>query len=417
MKILFIHQNFPGQFKHLAPALSSRGHEVKALAIQNRSVQIPGVEVFYYKLNRVNGHNIHPWVIEFETKIIRAEACFEACQILKSNGYRPDVIIAHPGWGESLFVKDVWSEAKLGIYSEFYYSHEGVDVNFDPEFESNHDAEASRFRIKNINNSLHFEIADAGISPTAWQASTYPPIYRRKIKVVHDGIDTNILQKKTNAEVAIQERGATLNLSQKDEVVTFVSRNLEPYRGYHILMRALPTLLSTRPNLRILIVGAEGAGYGAKPDEKKYGNESWKSIYFEEIKNELTQAQITRIHFMGQVQYEKYLNILSISTVHVYLTYPFVLSWSLLESMSLGCAIVASDTAPVKEVIENGIHGVLTDFFDSERLAIEIEKLIEDKLLREVLGQNARRLIVEKYDLESVCLPHQIAWIEELGAR
>lgn len=170
MNILFIHQNFPGQFKHLAPALVTAGHTVVALALKQHETGLwKGVKILSYTVARGSTPGIHPWVVDFETKTIRAEACFLAALHLKEQGFTPDAIIAHPGWGESLFLKEVWPKARLGIYCEFFYRQEGADMGFDPEFPVAQSGDSCRLRLKNLNNLLHFETADAGISPTEWQ--------------------------------------------------------------------------------------------------------------------------------------------------------------------------------------------------------------------------------------------------------
>ncbi|HZW13185.1 MAG TPA: glycosyl transferase family 1, partial [Noviherbaspirillum sp.] len=264
MKILFIHQNFPGQFKFLAPALAKQGHEVVAMTMQQvKAAEWQGVKLVPYSASRGTTPNVHPWVSDFETKTIRGDACFRAALKLKEKGFTPDVIISHPGWGESLFLKDVWPQAKLGIYCEFFYHTSGADVGFDPEFPAKDEGDACRLRLKNINNLLHFEVADAGISPTLWQASTFPEPFRGRITVVHDGIDTDVV--KPNPGVSLKLNG-NVALTRQDEVITFVNRNLEPYRGYHIFMRALPELLTRRPNARVLIVGGDDVSYGARPE-------------------------------------------------------------------------------------------------------------------------------------------------------
>lgn len=418
MRILFIHQNFPGQFKYLAPALRQKGHEVFALSMRkNQPSEWRGIKLFSYEPSRGSTPNIHPWLVDFETKIIRAEACFRKALKLKNEGFSPDVIVAHPGWGETLFIKDVWPEVKLGIYCEFFYKVQGADVGFDPEFPSKDPlGEPLRIRMKNLNNILHFDIADSGISPTDWQKSTYPEPFREKITVIHDGIDTEIAKPNPNVSLRISDpHGNLISISRSDKVLTFVNRNLEPYRGYHIFMRALPKILKMDKELRVLIVGGDGVSYGSPPEPEKYGKSTWKEIFFEEAKRHMAEEEVRRIHFLGHIPYEHFLAVLQVSTVHVYLTYPFVLSWSLLESMSVGCAIVASDTPPVREVIEDGKTGVLVDFFDVEGLAEKVLELLRDPSLRRKLGENARRHVVEKYDLKSVCLPKQIRWVEELG--
>ena len=409
MKILFLHQNFPSQFKFLAPALVDRGHVVFAMHnLSKLGTGIwKGVKVFKYDIHRKSTPNIHPWLVDIESKTIRGEACFRAALKLKADGFNPDLVIGHHGWGECFFIKEVWPKAKLAIYCEFFYKSIHQDVNFDPEFPTDPEIEGSRIFIKNINNYLHFQIADAGISPTYWQASTFPESFKNKITVIHDGIDTNRVVPNKNIIVKIND---SLKLDSKSDVITFVNRNLEPYRGYHSFMRSLPHILKKYPLVHVLIVGGERVGYGAKSKE----GISWKEIFAKEIFSSLSQNEINRIHFLGQVKYKMFLSILQISTVHVYLTYPFVLSWSLMEAMSAGCSIVASNTNPLHEVIKNNETGILVDFFDYKSIAKNIIMLLENKDLRNILSNNARKFIVENYDLNTICLPSQINWIENL---
>lgn len=397
MKILLVHQNFPGQFKHLVPALlANSANEVVAFTM-NPHPEINGLRVVRYAANKGTAKDVHPWVAETETKVIRGEAAFRAALKLKDEGFSPDVILAHPGWGESLFLKQVWPHCKLIVYCEFHYAAEGTDVGFDPEFPPKDEGDACRVRMKNVNNFLHFDIADAGVSPTEWQKSTFPEPFRSKIRVIHDGIDT--AQIRPNPDVWLQV--GPHKLTRQDEVITFVNRNMEPYRGYHTFMRALPEIMAKRPNARVLIVGGDGVSYGAKPPE----GSTWKQIFLDEVKDKL---DLSRVHFLGHIDYKYFIPLLQLSTVHVYLTYPFVLSWSLLEAMACGCAIVASDTAPLKEAIIDGETGVLVDFFDPNSLARKVNELLENPRRREVLGEKARNFAKAHYDLETVCLPRMM---------
>ena len=405
MNILFIHQNFPGQFKHLAPALVRAGHSVTALILaKTEAKQWNGVRLVSYSLSRGNAKEAHPWTVDFESKVIRGEACLKAALTLKNQGYSPDVIVAHPGWGESLFLKEVWPEAKLKLYCEFFYHARGADVGFDPEFSASDPADAGRVSLKNANTLLQFQNADAGLSPTHWQASTFPPHIRDKITVVHDGIDTEVLSPNPSVSFLL-DNGKSL--TRDDEVITFVNRALEPYRGFHVFMRSLPKLLATRPNAHVLIVGKEGVSYGAQPPN----GESWKTIFSDEVLPKLTPQQRERIHFLGTIDYPRFINLLQVSRVHVYLTYPFVLSWSLLEAMSVGCAIVASDTQPLHEAIKHNDTGLLVDFFDHNALADSVIRVLDDGDTRDRLGKAAREFAIENYDLIKHCLPKQIQWL------
>lgn len=409
MNILFIHQNFPGQFKHLAPALVGKGHRVVALTLRVKEPgKWQGVEMLPYQIRRKPAQGLHPWLADFETKMLRAEACYAEASKLKVKGFMPDVIIAHPGWGESMFLRDLWPEARIGLYCELYYQAQKGDVNFDPEFPNKSSGqEPVRLRLKNLNNILHGEVGDLGISPTEFQANTFPESVRQKISVIHDGIDTNVVKPDPDVRFPLEEG---TYLTRDDEVITFVNRNLEPYRGYHVFMRALPELLKKRPNAQVLIVGGDEVSYGAKPPK----GQTWKQIYIDEVRGRIPTSDWQRVHFLGKVRYKRFLKLLQVSRCHVYLTYPFVLSWSLIEAMSAGAAIVASNTAPLREVIEHDRTGRLFPFFDGEEMVDQICELLGDSQLRERLGHAARAFAVEHYDLQSVCLPRQLDWIERL---
>ena len=409
MNILLVHQNFPGQFKHLGPALAAQGHQVTAMSMRAHKPLIwQGVRVLPYQAKRGSTPGVHPWMLDFETKVIRAEAAFRHAQKLKERGLRPDLILAHPGWGESLFLKDVWPQAKLAIYCEFFYGQQGQDVGFDPEFPVTDTGDACRVRIKNLNNLMHFEQATAGLSPTHWQAGSFPADFRERIRVIHDGIDTALVAPKPQARFTLADGKS---LTRDDEVITFVNRNLEPYRGYHVFMRSLPELLQRRPQAQVVLVGGDEVSYGARPADG--GN--WKDKMIAEVRPLLREDQWQRLHFVGKLEYEHYLSLMQVSRVHVYLTYPFVLSWSLLEAMSAGAAIVASDTPPVAEAIEHGRHGLLFPFFDQDALVDRTCELLEDPDRRQALGQQAREHILRHYDLNDICLPEQLRWVEQLS--
>lgn len=412
MNILFVHQNFPAQYKHLAPALASApGNRVMALHV-NPVAPMEGVESV--KISPVKGPagRVHRWVSDFDSKVIRGEAAYHAARQMKASGFTPDVILAHSGWGESLFLQDVWPAAPIGLYCEFYYSAVGADVNFDPEFGVEQDA-ASRLRVKNSMLDMQLPQMTSGIAPTLWQRSTFPDRFRPSISVIHDGIDTDLIVPNREVGLNLRKDGQRLSLKPQDEVITFIVRNLEPYRGYHSFMRALPEILRRRPKAQILIIGGDDVSYGPRPNTAPgQPPSSWKNIYLDEVRDQIDMA---RVHFFGRVPYAHYLAILQLSTVHVYLTYPFVLSWSLLEAMSAGCAIVASDTAPVREAIQHGETGRLVDFFAPGAVAEEVIALCESAPERSRLGHAARRHAIEHFDLKKVCLPSQMVWFRGLA--
>lgn len=396
-RILFVHQNFPAQFRHLAKALADQGHEVVALGVTLRS--LPGVRGIRYMAPPPAHSAGMRLAREVEAQFIRGQACSEAMQALRSEGFLPDVIVAHPGWGEALFCKDVWPQARLLIFAEFFYSADGADVGFDAEFPTGNLESRMRIRLKNTVHLHALAGADSGYTPTRWQQQQIPLPYRPQFDVIFDGIESDVVRPNAAATIRLHRNGVTLRSG--DEVLTFVNRNLEPYRGFHVFMRALPEILRRRPNARCLIIGGDDVSYGSKPR----GHRNWREAMLAEVGHHLPPD---RVHFLGRVPYADYLRVLQISACHVYLTYPFVLSWSCLEAMSAGCVVVGSRTPPVQEVIEDGTNGLLFDFFDSAALIDRVEGVLGEPALFRQVAARARATVVGRYDLLSLCLPRQL---------
>jgi glycosyltransferase involved in cell wall biosynthesis len=410
MRILFIHQNFPAQFKHLAPALAADpNNQVVALTTRkNIPEQWQGVRMVSYQMPPSSSPAGHRLARDYEKKVIQGAAIAQVAMALKNGGFYPDLVIAHPGWGEGLFVKDVWPDTKLAIYSELFFHARGLDEDFDPEFPANDINQLCQIRLKNAHYLLQMFAADAGICPMHWQAQTFPEFFQEKLAVIHEGIDTTELQPNPDVGLTFQTSdGVPVLLTRQDEVITFVCRNLEPYRGYHIFMRALPELLRRRPSARVLIVGGDAVSYGKHPPKDK----TWKDVFLDEVRAQLDGQ---RVFFLGKIPYPAFKGLLQLSTVHVYLTYPSVLSWSVLEAMSTGCAIVASDTPPLHEVIRHNENGRLFNFFDQHALVETVCELLDNPEERTRLGANARAFAQAHYDLKTVCLPKQLAWVNSL---
>lgn len=273
-KLLFIHQNFPGQFLHISQHMARLGHQVHALGMTPPAPR-PGVRQHRYSLpTQLPPYPALPGLRELHTKMLRGQACAQAMRALDQAGFSPDLVIAHPGWGESLYVRDIWPHALQLHFLEFYYQSTGQDVNFDPEFRSAPvDPVQARMRIreKNINGQLALSEMDWGISPTQWQKSTYPEWAQNRTDVIFDGIDTEALRPDPQAVFEWTRpdgSGTQLRLHQGQEVITFVNRNLEPYRGYHVFMRALPEILRRHPKAHVVLVGADDVSYGSRPPRR-----------------------------------------------------------------------------------------------------------------------------------------------------
>ena len=387
VQLLVVHQGFPGQYIHILRALAAQGsHQLVGLGIEPVARKLPaGVQYYRYGIGRGNEPGLHPWVQDIETKVIRAEGCARAAHALKEKGFMPNLICGHPGWGELLFLQDVWPGVPVLTYQEFFYNPRGYDYDFDP------DLEASSWSV----------------TPTAFQRSSFPAAWQQQISVIHDGIDTAKACPNPSPEPVTLADGTVL--TPGEPIVTFVNRRLEPYRGCHTMLRAIPELQRLAPEARLLIVGeTSGVSYGAVCPEGE-----WKDVFLAEIEG---QYDPSRVHFAGKVPYEQFLPILQLSQAHVYLTYPFVLSWSLLEAMSCGCAVVGSATAPVQEVIEHGRNGLLVDFFSPGALAAAIAELLHDRPLAQRLGEAARTTVLQHFNLAS-CVPRQLALMDLVASR
>jgi glycosyltransferase involved in cell wall biosynthesis len=394
MKVLFVHQNMPGQYVHVARHLAHSGHEVSFIT-QPRAAQIAGVRKLEYRPSAPSGDG-HAYTRELEGGVANGLAVVRLCEWLARDGFIPDIVIGHNGWGEILYVKDLWPQTPLLGYFEFFYRANGSDVDFDREFPPEPDA-AMRLRMRNALNLLGLDAVDWGQSPTEWQRSQYPQRHRDRITVVHEGVDTGVVRPDPTARLWL---GSGHCLSRTDEIVTYSARDLEPYRGFHVFMRSLARVLERRPAAQVLIVGNDGVSYGRQPD----GAVSWRAKMLEELNGRL---DLRRIHFLGHLPYQQYLTVLQISTVHVYLTYPFVLSWSLLEAMSAGCFVVGSCTPPVEEVMRDGENGRLVDFFDVAALADRIVTALatNNEAASNKIRAAARQTAIERYDAQTVTLP------------
>jgi glycosyltransferase involved in cell wall biosynthesis len=404
MNYLFIHQNFPAQYVHLLRHLANRPSNKIHYITQPNANSMQGVHKITYPKDQRERVNCHAYSVEIDRAIYAAASVADRCRELRSQGFRPDLIVGHSGWGETMFVKDVFPDVPLLANFEFYYHSNGVDVGFDPEFVSVFQ-DPPRLRVRNATNLLAFEAADWGHSATRWQRSLYPPEMRSRISAIHEGVDTDIARPNPTATFKLPGSGSLL--TRRDEVVTFVARNLEPYRGFHTFMRALPQLLRRRKRVQIVIVGGNGVSYGAPPPPRS----TFKEMMLQELGDKL---DLTRVHFVGILEYHDYLNLLQVSSVHVYLTYPFVLSWSFIEAMACGCLIVGSRTPPVLEVLQNGSNGLTVDFFAPKSLANRIESVLEQPDRMQALRDAARITAVEQFDLKKVLLPRWNALFTDL---
>ena len=397
MNVLFVHNNFPAQFVRMAKALvQDSRHRVAAIGCETAK-DMAGVELRRYRSPEGGASGVHPFARRFEGECRRAERVLFVASALKSSGFEPDCVVVHCGWGENLALRSLFPDARMIVYFEYFYRSSGQDVHFEPTYGSFGADGLAAVHCNNAATLLALTECDVGISPTLWQRSTYPAEFQPKIEVVHEGVDTDRARPNPRARFALPGgRG----LTARDEVVTYTSRGLEPLRGFATMARAMARILKERPRAEIVIVGDDRAPYGPGAP----GGVGWKTHYLNEV---MPQLDMARVHFLDFLPHDRFISLLQISSAHIYLTYPFVLSWSLTEAMSVGCRIVGSDTPPVREAIADGVNGLLVPFQDHEAVAEAVIRLTAEPERWTHLGHAARAVIKERFD-ERVCVPRAL---------
>jgi glycosyltransferase involved in cell wall biosynthesis len=400
MRILFLHSNFPAQFRHLAVALGQDSNNQVVFGTTRKEGSLTGVHKALYAPSREAHPQTHHYVRPLEGAVLQGQAVYRLADQLKAQGFIPDVVYGHSGWGPTLFIKDIFPKAKLLCYFEWFYHAHGSDADFDPSEPLTPDDEV-RIRIKNAPILIDLYSCDRGLSPTSWQQQQFPPEFRSKLKVHHDGIDTQFFQPQPGAKLFLPR--INLDLREVPEIVTYVARGMEPYRGFPQLIETVSLLQKRRPQCHVVIVGENRVAYGRSLPEGK----TYKDVMLEKF-----PLDLSRVHFTGLLPYPEYLQVLQASSVHLYLTRPFVLSWSMLEALSTGCLIVGSNTAPVTEMIQDGVNGLLVDFFDTQNICDRIEEALNNPTSMAALRAKARETILDRYDLAKL-LPQHLQWIQE----
>ena len=410
MRILVLHKGFPGQFKHLIPQLKSRGDEIWTISTSRPNTQISSnIQYISYVPKQVNGSDTFPLASELETKIIRGEAVASIANKLSKRGFQPDLIVGHPGWGEMLFLGDIWPNIPQLHYIEFFHGVPGTDNDISDIYAKPQDwAQKARARIKNAHLLSSLEQMSAGVSPTNFQQNLLPNWAKQKTSVIHDGINTEWLSPNQKT-ILIMPNGHILKYG--NPIITFVNRTFEPYRGIHIFLEALAKLQSINPKVHTILVGEDTptVSYGANREDGR----GWLTSLKKELGDKLDWE---RIHPLGRIKHSTLRDVYRISAAHVYLSYPFVLSWSLLEAMSCGAIVVGSKTAPVEEIIQHKVNGLLVPFQDSDALTITLLDILNRPEKYIELRKKARNLIQKKYDLKS-CLGMQLKLIDKLAKK
>lgn len=399
MRVLFLHNNFPAQFRHIADSLLQDPKNQVIFGSQNNTTQYGNIQKALYQPSREPHPSTHHYTRPLEAAVLTGQAAFRMANVLKGKGFVPDLIYGHSGWGPTLYMKDVFPNSKLMCYFEWFYNANGSDSNFDPTDPLQID-DYPRLRTRNAAILIDLYTCDLGLSPTQWQKSQFPVEFHSKISTLFDGIDTNYFQPQPKSKLVLPN----LDLSHIDELVTYVARGMEPYRGFPQFIESLAYLQELRPNCHVVIVAAERVCYGKSlPDGLSY-----KQLMLDKV-----SLDLSRIHFVGTLPYGLYRKVLQASDVHVYLTRPFVLSWSMMEALSSGCLVVGSATASVQEVIQDGYNGLLVDFFSPQQIAQRVNEVFNHPTRMAELRQNARKTILERYDLKKL-LPQHLQLMENV---
>ncbi|WP_207478301.1 glycosyltransferase [Arenibaculum pallidiluteum] len=402
MRVLFVHRSLPGHYRHVAPALAADPANRVVFATHEPGV-LPGAEIRTFSPHRTVSAQIHPYVQPYEDAVLYGQAVYRLCRRLRADGFVPDLVCSHAGFGPGLYLKEAFPDAPLLTYFEWFYRARGADADFlDGPL---HPDDACRIQSRNAGILQELAASDWGICPTAFQRDQFPAGFRDKMTLLHDGIDTErYAPEPTGPGTPMVLPG--LDLSAAPEIVTYATRGMEPYRGFPQFMRAAALLLERRPNLRIVVGGTDQVVYSRRPAGGSYREAALR---------ELAGRDLSRLHFVGALDEPHWLRLLRASTVHVYLTVPFVLSWSLLEAMATGCAVVASDTTPVREVAEDGREALLADFHSPEAIAGRVEEALDDAALRASLGAAARQRVLDHYALADL-LPRHLRLMQNLAA-
>lgn len=391
VRFLFIHQSFPAQYAHIVARLARKPEHDVVFITAGKGPDIPGVRRVLYRPPEVNRDGPHPFVRELDHAIHRAEAIAVVARSLKDLGFQPDIIIGHHGWGELLNIDSVYPGVPVLGYFEFYYGLEGRDVGFDPEFPMPKEA-GLLIRCKNAINLQALIGPGVGQTPTRFQRGTYPSWAQEKITLLDEGVDLQ----KYRPDPSVRQKPFQLGkitIAPYEKLVTYAARNLEPYRGFHSMMRALPALMKARPDCQVILMGREDVSYGLPPAD----GSTWRQTMLKELKGKL---DLSRIHFVGWLERDEMIRVLQRSDAHVYLTYPFVLSWSLREAMAVGCPLVGSDTAPVREYLTHEKTALMAPFLQPDVIGDAILRLLESRTLAETLGHNVRQRAEKLLDMQ-----------------
>ena len=395
--ILFVHPNFPGQFKHIIPALQNDARYALAYISRKRSTKdAEGIKIEQYEFEKSDPSKAHRYLCYTLDAVREGQLVATAATKLAQTGFVPDIIIGHVAWGGLLFIKDLFPNAKTIAYCELYFSQEFDHVAL-PDAPISNDRKAY-LRCRNLHTLMQMESMDIGITPTHYQLRSHPESFHPRMIVVHEGVDTDLCRPDPTASFPIKEKGLTLD--RTNTVITYVSRGFEPARGFFQFMQSLEMLCDELPDAHFVLVGGDKSFYSGDPGEKSFRQQAMEKFSIDQ----------NRVHFTGRLIHEGFRKVLQISSAHVYLTRPLFLSWSAVEAMSMAAPLVASDEPLVREFMSHEQEALLVDYFNPRQIADSVVRLVNDKNLAHDLGQRARQKIVDKFDTK-----HTVSkWMETI---
>ncbi|MEL6577808.1 MAG: glycosyltransferase, partial [Pseudomonadota bacterium] len=344
MRIVFAHQNFPAQFGAFGGWLAQKGWDVAFLSAAEALTPPDRTVAVRAKPAREPAAGVHKLARNAERMALNGHAMAQAALKLADRGFQPQLIVAHSGWGSGTFLKAVWPGAAFVPYIEWYYNAPAIDRLPGDDAAATPDQRAVSI-ARNLPILADLAQATAALCPTGFQRDQLPEALRGQLTVSHDGIDCAGNAPDPTARLDIPG----LALPEDAEIVTYATRGMEPHRGFPEFMRAVARLQATRPRLHAIVGGEDRVCYGPALPE----GESWKARMLAEL-----ELDLDRVHFIGLQPRNAFRRLLQVSQAHVYLTVPFVLSWSLLEAMAIGAPLVASDVAPVREAMNHGEEGL-----------------------------------------------------------
>lgn len=402
MRALFIHRQGPGQFTHIARAIAAEG-PTRAVMIAGAAIPDPPCRTIAAPPLRQPRRETHRYLTATEQAVLNGQATARAALALAREGFRPDVVLVHPGWGDALFLPEVLPRTPLVAYAEYFPRTEGTEIGHDDDLALDQEGRCALV-LRQAPLVLALEAATSAIAPTRWQRDLHPAPYRDRIAVIHEGIDTATVRPDPAARLRLAD--GTI-LSAADEVISYVARDLEPVRGFPAMMRALPHLLAARPAAHVVICGGDGVSYGRRPP----GGGSWRARLSAEV-----GPLPPRVHFTGPLPYPDYLALLQIARLHLHPSAPFVLSWSVTEAMAVGAVVLGADTAPLREVIRDGVNGFLADPRDPRSFAQRAAALLAAHDGHAAVRRAARRTITLHFGREQA-LSRQRAVLAQAAAR